>query len=82
MNRKEIEEQHRRNIKAVIRRTIETFPVGSPIIIDDIRFAAKVDGYSLDDVDGQIIAKCLAEMCDPVVIRKKDRTSWYRRENA
>lgn len=74
MNRKEVE--------AVIRRTIETFPIGSPIIIDDIRFAAKVDGYNLDDVDGQIIARCLAKMCDPVVIRKKDRTSWYRRPKA
>ena len=74
MNRKETE--------AVIRRTIETFPIGSPIIIDDIRFAANIDGYNLDDVDGQIIARCLAKMCDPVVIRKKDRTSWYRRENA
>ena len=74
MNRKEAE--------AVIRRTIETFPIGSPIIIDDIRFAAKIDGCNLDDVDGQIIARCLAKMCDPVVIRKKGRTSWYRRENA
>ena len=74
MNRKETE--------AVIRRTIETFPIGSPIIIDDIRFAAKVDGYNLDDVDGQIIARCLAEVCDGKVIRNKDRTSWYRRPKA
>ena len=72
MNRKETE--------TVIRRTIETFPIGSPIIIDDIRFAAKVDGYNLDDVDGQIIARCLAEVCDGKIIRRKDRTSWYRRE--
>lgn len=82
MTRKAIEEQHRQNTEAVIRRTIETFPIGSPIIIDDIRFAAKVDGFNLDDVDGQIIAKCLAKMCDPVVIRNKDRTSWYRRPKA
>lgn len=79
MTRREIEEQKRRNIKAVIHRTIETFPIGSPIIIDDIRFAAKVDGYNLDDVDGQIIARCLAEVCDAKIIRNKDRTSWYRR---
>ena len=73
---------NRKETKAVILRTIETFPIGSPIIIDDIRFAAKVDGYNLDDVDGQIIARCLAEVCDPKVIRKKDRTSWYRRPKA
>lgn len=79
MNRKAIEEQHRRNIKAAIHRTIETFPIGSPIIIDDIRFAAKIDGYDLDDVDGQIIARCLAEVCDARIIRNKDRISWYRR---
>ena len=82
MKRNTIDEQYRRNVEAVIRRTVETFPVGSPIIIDDIRFAAKVDGYNLDDVDGQIIAKCLAEVCDGKIIRKKDRTSWYRREKA
>lgn len=79
---KEIREQNRRNIEPVIRRTVETFPVGSPIIIDDIRFAAKVDGFNLDDVDGQIIARCLSEICDAKMIRKKDRMSWYRRENA
>lgn len=82
MTRKAIEEQHRQNTEAVIRRTIETFPIGSPIIIDDIRFAAKVDGYNLDDVDGQIIARCLAEVCDGKIIRNKDRTSWYRRPKA
>lgn len=74
MNRKEVE--------AVIYRTIETFPIGSPIIIDDIRFAAKVDGYNLDNVDGQIISRCLAEVCDGKIIRNKDRTSWYRRPKA
>lgn len=74
MNRKETE--------AVILRTIETFPIGSPIVIDDIRFAAKVDGYSLDDVDGQIIARCLSEICDAKVIRRKDRKSYYRRVEA
>ena len=73
---------NRKETKAVIRRTIETFPIGSPIIIDDIRFAAKVDGYNLDDVDGQIIARCLAEVCDGKVIRNKDRRSWYRRLKA
>ena len=36
--------KNRQNIEAVIHHTIETFPIGSPIIIDDIRFAAKVDG--------------------------------------
>lgn len=76
---KEIREQNRRNIEAVIRRTVETFPIGSPIIIDDIRFAAKVDGFNLDNVDGQIIARCLSEICDARMIRKKDRMSWYRR---
>lgn len=76
---KEIREQNRRNIEAVIRRTVETFPVGSPIIIDDIRFAAKVDGFNLDDVDGQIIARCLSEICDAKIIRRKDRMSYYRR---
>lgn len=79
---KEIPKQSRRNIEAVIRRTVETFPVGSPIIIDDIRFAAKVDGFNLDDVDGQIIARCLSEICDAKMIRKKDRISWYRRVEA
>ena len=74
MNRKETE--------AVIHRTIETFPIGSPIIIDDIRFAAKVDGYNLDDVDGQIIARCLAKVCDGKIVGNKKRMSWYRRENA
>lgn len=82
MTRREIEEQNRRNIEAVIHRTIETFPIGSPIIIDDIRFAAKVDGFNLDDVDGQIIARCLAEVCDGKITRNKDRTSWYRRPKA
>lgn len=79
MKRKAIDEQYRRNVEAAIRRTVETFPVGSPIIIDDIRFAAKVDGFNLDDVDGQIIARCLSEMCDAKVIRRKDRMSYYRR---
>lgn len=73
---------NRKEVKTVIHRTIETFPIGSPIIIDDIRFAAKVDGYNLDDVDGQIIARCLAEVCDGKIIRNKDRTSWYRRPKA
>ena len=82
MTRKEVREQNRRNIEAVIRRTIETFPIGSPIIIDDIRFAAKVDGFNLDDVDGQIIARCLAEVCDGKIIGNKVRMSWYRRPKA
>lgn len=79
MTRKTVDEQYRRNVEAAIRRTVETFPVGSPIIIDDIRFAAKVDGFNLDDVDGQIIARCLSEICDAKVIRRKDRMSYYRR---
>lgn len=79
MTRKNVDEQYRRNVEAAIRRTVETFPIGSPIIIDDIRFAAKVDGFNLDDVDGQIIARCLSEMCDAKVIRRKDRMSYYRR---
>ena len=37
MTRKAVEEQYRRNVEAAIRRTVETFPVSSPIIIDDIR---------------------------------------------
>ena len=82
MTGKVIDEQYLRNVAAVIRRTVETFPIGSPIIIDDIRFAAKVDGHNLDDVNGTIIAMCLAEVCDPKIIRKHDRVSWYRRENA
>lgn len=82
MKRKTMDEQYRRKVEAVIRRTIKTFPIGSPIIIDDIRFAAKVDGFNLDDVDGQIIARCLSEMCDPKMIREKDRISWYRRKDA
>lgn len=82
MTRKAVDEQYRRNVKAAIRRTVETFPVGSPIIIDDIRFAAKVDGFNLDDVDGQIIARCLSEICDAKVIRRKDRMSYYRRVEA
>ena len=82
MTRKTVDEQYRRNVEAAIRRTVETFPIGSPIIIDDIRFAAKVDGFNLDNVDGQIIARCLSEMCDAKMIRKKDRMSWYRRVEA
>lgn len=79
MKRKTNDEQYLRTVEAVIRRTVGTFPVGSPIIIDDIRFAAKMDGFNLDDVDGHIIARCLSEMCDAKMIRKKDRISWYRR---
>lgn len=79
MTRKAVDEQYRRNIEAAIRHTVETFPMRSPIIIDDIRFAAKVDGFNLDDVDGRIIARCLSEICDAKIIRKKDRISWYRR---
>ena len=82
MTGKVIDKQYLQNVATVVHRTVETFPIGSPIIVDDIRFAAKVDGYNLDDVDGQIIAMCLAEVCDHKAIRKDARASWYRRENA
>lgn len=68
-------------LESIVLDTAGSFNFGSPIVIDDIRFAAKVDGYDLSKIEGHIIAGILKNRCIP--IRNpgypKDRVSWIRK---
>lgn len=60
--------------------TIGTFPMGSPIILDDIRFAAAVDGCPLNHLTSRQMYPVMRERCVPEVgpFGDHDRKSWVR----
>lgn len=64
-----------------IIRTIGTFPMTSPIILDDIYFASRIDGYSLDHIPVKRMAWEVKARCDARdgPYGRRDRKSWYRR---
>ena len=59
---------------------MRTFPKGSPIVIDDIVFAAKIDGYDLSCVSSHRISEILKRHCrtEPGQYGNKDRRSYRR----
>lgn len=67
--------------RAAIIRVIGTFPPTSPIILDDLYFASRIDGYSLDHIPGKSLAPIVHQRCYPVngPYGEKDRASWFRR---
>ena len=62
-----------------IINTVGTFPIGSLMVIDDIRFAATVDGYDLSNVSGSKIAGMLPYRCDSKREGSNHFTYWVRR---
>lgn len=59
-----------------------TFRIGAPIVVDDIRFAARTDGHDLGHIGGKDIANVLRTICDPVSVQMPydhNRVSWIRR---
>lgn len=60
--------------------TIGTFPMGSPIILDDIRFAAAVDGCPLNHLTSRQMYPVMRERRVPEVgpFGDHDRKSWVR----
>ena len=51
------------DLATIVYDTVQTFPKGSPIIADDIRFAATVDGHDMTKYDNHEIAHELAKWC-------------------
>lgn len=49
-----------------IHRAIDSFRMGAPIQSDDVRFASKMDGHSLDHLLSIDISVVMAEYCDRV----------------
>ena len=68
-------------LEDIVFNTVQTFRPGSPIIADDIRFAATVDGHDMRQYTNAEIAHELAKWCHvrlgPYGI--KDRRSFYRK---
>lgn len=51
------------DLATIVYDTVQTFPRGSPIIADDIRFAATVDGHDMSPYSNIEIAHELAKWC-------------------
>ena len=71
-----ISDQDRR----VVLETVGTFRLGAPITVDDIRFAAKVDGHDLSHVLWNELPMIIKERCDAYKpYGGHERVSWIRR---
>ena len=70
------------SLEDIVYDTVQTFRPGSPIIADDIRFAATVDGYDMSQYNNHEIAHELAKWCHVKdgLYGRKDRRSFYRKE--
>lgn len=68
----------------IVYKTVQTFRPGSPIMADDIRFAATVDGHDMRRYNNHEIARELAKWCHPAYgpYGRKDRRSFFRIEGA
>lgn len=60
--------------------TIGTFSMGAPIVLDDIRFAAAVDGRPLHHLTSKEMCSIMRERCVTVEgpYGRQDRVSWVR----
>lgn len=66
------------DVEAILS-TVGTFRLGSPIVIDDIRFAAKVDGHDLSHLKSGDIAEILRVRCHPgPAMKNHEHKSWFR----
>jgi len=71
-----ISDQDRR----VVLETVGTFRLGAPITVDDVRFAAKVDGHDLSHISWYELPLILKERCDGrKLIGSHEHVSWIRR---
>lgn len=66
--------------RQVIIDTIGTFGIDAPIILDDIRFAAAVDGRPLNHITSVEMCSVMRERCVSVIgpCGAHDRVSWVR----
>jgi hypothetical protein len=66
-------------LNTVIQKTVCSFPSTSPIVIDDVRFAAKVDGHDLSDISTNEIVAIMKTFCrsENGPRGPKDRASWF-----
>ena len=69
--------------ESAIIETVRTFRAGAPLVIDDIRFAAAVDGRDLSSVKPAEWSRVLATVCDSMngPYGCHDRRSWVVRGN-
>ncbi|MFA6718648.1 MAG: hypothetical protein WCS15_06180 [Prevotella sp.] len=65
--------------RKVVLDTIGTFRSGASITVDDIRFAAKVDGYDLSHILWNELPIIIKDRCDPYNIGGHKCVSWIRR---
>lgn len=61
----------------IIDDAVASYRVGAPIIIEDIRIAARADGHDLSHVSGYEIAAYLRTICKPVH-KAHLRIDWVR----
>jgi len=66
----------------MIEQVIKSFRPGAKIRIDDVRFAAAVDGIDLSQYTGLQLAGMLKEFCDPVVEEGNHFSYWIRKVEA
>ena len=78
------EYQPRLPLEDIVFNTVQTFRPGAPIIADDIRFAATVDGYDMTPYTNLEIGRELAKWCHTTLgpYGKKDRRSYIRNMEA
>lgn len=69
--------------ESAIIETVRTFRAGAPLVIDDILFAAAVDGHDLSSVKPYEWSRVLATVCDSMCgpYGRHDRRSWVVRGN-
>ncbi len=65
--------------RLAIHSAARSFRKGAPIIVDDIKFACRVDGHPVDHINGHYIAQCLSEICTSDPAENRQRASWRLR---
>ena len=59
--------------------TVGTFRIDAKIVIEDVRFAATVDGHDLSGISGSEMARIMRARCDPIRENDNHFSYWVRR---
>lgn len=55
---------------------VHSFRRGAPILLDDIRFACRVDGHPIDHINAYYLALYLRGFCIPTTDTRAHRATW------
>ena len=57
---------------------VGTFRMSAPIMLDDIRFAAQIEGHPIDKINGTTLSSIVAKRCDVIVYAGDHPKSYHK----